>query len=385
MNVLYFCEGFTDIRFVAGLAERCDLTLATPAWEFQVSGLADRLLEGGARLKVDAIRGKRPAFQLRSFAYLLRSIRQYDVVLSQGMSRGSLNSTVAGRLMGVPVVTYESIAAVAYWRCRSERGSIGRVRAFAGELFIRLCLNVSGMLGTTAIALGPYLVEMTRRYSSRVAIGYYYGVDTQLYRSVPRERRCALRRIHGLPEDKYLILFSSRISHEKDPETALLAVAKARDSGLDAVVLNLGGGHREFLDLARRLDLRDAEQWVLARPAVHPMKNLCEYFQTADLVVQSSLEEGAGMAPLEALACGTPVVATHVGGMAVLLKDVAQLTPRKDADAMASAILWAARNPEDARRQVIKGQEYVASTWNRERAFDELMRVLQNASGSGSS
>src|SRR5688572_10931680 len=201
MNVLYFCEGFTDIRFVAGLAERCDLTFATPEWEFQVSGLADRILHSGIPLKVDAIRGKRPAFQLRSFAYLLRNIRHYDIVLSQGMSRGSLNSTVAGRLMGVPVVTYESIAAVAYWRCRSERGSIGRVRAFAGELFIRLCLNVSGTLATTAIALGPYLVEMTRRYSSRVATGYYYGVDTQLYRCVPRERRCALRRMHGLPED----------------------------------------------------------------------------------------------------------------------------------------------------------------------------------------
>ena len=112
LKVLYFCEGFTDIRFVVGLAGSCDLTLATPAWEFQSSGLADRIRRSGARLTVDEIHGRRPAFQARSLVYLLRHIHEFDVVLSQGMSRGSLNSTVVGALSGVPVVTYESVAPV---------------------------------------------------------------------------------------------------------------------------------------------------------------------------------------------------------------------------------------------------------------------------------
>ena len=42
--------------------------------------------------------------------------------------------------------------------------------------------------------------------------------------------------------------------------------------------------------------------WMIGRPAVHPMHDLCEYFQAADVVVQSSLEEGLGFAPLEARA-----------------------------------------------------------------------------------
>ena len=101
LKVLYFCEGYTDIRFVVGLAEICDLTMLAPVWEFRVSGLADRIAQSGAKLHVVTIEGKRPAFQLRSFAYLLRNMRAFDVVLSQDMLLGSLNTTVACQILGV--------------------------------------------------------------------------------------------------------------------------------------------------------------------------------------------------------------------------------------------------------------------------------------------
>jgi glycosyltransferase involved in cell wall biosynthesis len=379
MRVLYFCEGFTDIRFVVGLSERCELTMVTPEWEFQSSGLAERIDQSGARLTVDKISGRRAAFQLKSCIYLLRHIRKFDVVLSQGMVRGSLNAALVGTLLSVPVVTYLAIAPVAYWRCRRERGQMGALVTIAGEAFIRFCLNVSGRLATTALAMGPFLTEFVGRYSSHPATGYYYGVDVSVFKPIDGEGRLALRCRHDLPRDRFLILFSSRISHEKDPETALRATAIARARGLDAMLLNLGGGFQDFLKLARDLGLQDAEEWVIGRPAVHPMKELCQYFQAVDLVVQASLSEGSGMSPLEALACGTPVVATNVDGLAVQLKGIAQLTPRRDADAMADAILWVARNRQQAAEQAMKGYEYVHSVWRRDKAFDDLMRVLEEA------
>jgi glycosyltransferase involved in cell wall biosynthesis len=377
LKVLYFCEGFTDIRFVVGLADACELTMATPSWEFRSSGLADRIDHSGARLKVDEIQGTRPAFQMNSLLYLMRHIRQFDVVLSQGMSRGSLNSTIVGRLTGVPVVTYESVAPLEYWRCRRERGQIGAITAIAGEAFLRGCMTVSGALGAAAIGLGPYLTNLVAQYSSCPETGYYYGVDTALFKPANDAQRAALRQRLSLPEDQFLILFASRISHEKDPETALRAVSKARAKGLNAVVLNLGGGFADFLSLAQRLGIQDASEWVIGRPAVHPMKNLCEYFQAADLVVQSSLEEGAGISPLEALACGTPVVATKVGGLAQL-EGFARLTPRRDVDAMSDAILWVSGNRDAARAQAARGGSFVESVWRKERAFSELMRVLED-------
>lgn len=379
MKVLYFCEGFTDIRFVVGLSERCDLTMATPEWEFRSSGLADRIAHSGARLAVAEIPGRRPAFQVKSFVYLLRNILKFDAVLAQGMGRGALNATLAGALLGVPVVTYLAIAPVAYWRCRRERRQMGPLKALAGEAFIRACLTVAGRLGTTALAMGPFLAEFVKSYSSRPAVGYYYGVDVHKFRPIDCVERMALRRRHDLPLDKFVIFFSSRISPEKDPETALRATAMVRARGLDAVLLNLGGGFKEFLKLARDLGLSDAHEWVIGRPAVHPMQDLCQYFQAADLVVQASLAEGSGMSPLEALACGTPVVATEVDGLAVQLKGLAQLTPRQDVDAMAAAMLWVAGNREQAAEQAMNGADYVRAIWQRDKAFADLMAVLEEA------
>lgn len=379
MKVLYFCEGFTDIRFVVGLSEICDLTMAAPQWEFQVSGLADRIAESGASLAVDAISGRRPAFQAKSFFYLLRNIRKYDVVLSQEMVRGSLNATVAGALMGVPVVTYLGVAPVEYYRCRRERRQIGAVKAAAGEAFIRFAMNVSGRLATTAVGMGPYLRDIAGATSSRAAVGGYYGVDTKLFKPVTFEQKQALRRRHQLPEDRFIIFFSSRISHEKDPETVLRATAQVRARGLDAMLLNLGGGYKDFVKLADQLGVADAAEWIIGRPAVHPMRDLCDYFQAADVVVQSSLAEGAAFSTLEALAAGTPVVATDIGGMAVQLNGYAQLTPRRDAAAMAKAISWVAENPDGARDQATKGREYVCANWRREKAFGDLKDILEHA------
>jgi glycosyltransferase involved in cell wall biosynthesis len=118
---------------------------------------------------------------------------------------------------------------------------------------------------------------------------------------------------------------------------------------------------------------------MIGRPPVHPMQDLCEYFQSADLVIQSSLAEGAAFSTLEALACETPVIATDLGGMAVQLAGVAQLTPRQDPQAMADAILWAARHRDEAVAQAKKGREYVIANWRREKAFGDLKDVLERA------
>jgi glycosyltransferase involved in cell wall biosynthesis len=162
----------------------------------------------------------------------------------------------------------------------------------------------------------------------------------------------------------------------------LRAVAGARAAGLDAVVLNLGGGYQQFLDLARTMNVPDASAWVFGRPAVHPMTELADYIRAADALVQGSLEEGLGLSPLEALACDLPVVATSVGGLAAHLQEYALLTPRRDVEAMTRAVLAIAADPAASRSRTRRGREYVRRVWNREASFQSLRVILASIAGS---
>lgn len=383
LRVLFFVEGFTDIRFVTGLSEICDLTLAVAARPFAEGGLKERVADSGARLRVEEIGGGRLAFQARSLQYLWRRAQDFDVILSQEVLRGSLNANLVGALRGVPVVTYMGIAPVEYFRCRRERGQVGRAKSLAGEFVIRALMTVNGRLAARCLAMGPYLRDVAARYCPRSQVGLYYGVDTDFFRPADGAERAELRARRGLPRDRFVIFLSSRISHEKDPETVLRAASLARARGLDAVLINLGGGYKDFLRLARELGLPDIDEWVLGRPAAHPMTEVADYFRAADVTALSSLAEGAAYSTLESLACGTPVVATDIGGMAVQLKGYARLTPRRDAEAMAEEFLWIAANREEAYEQAMRGREYVCRHWSRQKAFGDLLSVLREVAAGG--
>lgn len=377
LKVLFFVEGFTDIRFVTGLSETCDLTMLVASEAYRSSGLRDRVVASGARLRVDEIPGGRLAFQAKSIPWLLRHGREFDVILSQEVLRGSFNATTVGSLLGVPVVTYMGIAPVEYFRCRRVRGQISAPKAWLGETVIRFLMRWNGKRAARTLAMGPYLRDIAAKDSDRAMIGLYYGVDTEFFKPASAEERRALRIKRDLPLDKFIIFLSSRISHEKDPETVLRATAKAREAGLDAVVINLGGGYQDFLKLARELALPDVDKWVLGRPAAHPMIDVADYFRLADVMALASIAEGAAYSTLEALSCATPVVATDIGGMAVQLKGYARLTPRQDADAMAREFLWIAAHPDEAREQAQRGREMIIRDWNRQKAFGDLREILE--------
>lgn len=380
LRVLFFVEGFTDIRFVVGLSEICDLTLAVAARPFTEGELKQRVARSGASVKVEEITGSRLGFQARSLQYLWRRARDFDVILSQEVLRGSLNANLVGLVRRVPVVTYMGIAPVEYFRCRRERGQIGRAKALVGEGVIRVLMSLNGRLAARCLAMGPYLRDVAARYCPRSEVGLYYGVDTEFFRPADESEKAALRRRRDLPTDKFVIFLSSRISHEKDPETVLRATAIARTRGLDAVLINTGGGYEDFVKLAKELKLPDVDEWVVGRPAAHPMIDVADYFRAADVMALASLAEGAAYSTLEALACATPVVATDIGGMAVQLKGYARLAPRRDAQAMAEELLWVATNREEARAQALEGREYVRREWDSRHAFSQLREVLEEVS-----
>ncbi len=376
-RVLFLVEGHTDIRFVTGLAGVCDLTLVVPSRPFRFSGLDNRIREAGVSIPIHEIPGGRISFQARSLIWLFRNARRFDVILTQELLRGTLNANMASLTSRVPVVANILVPATEYFRCRRERRQVSWLTAWSGEMVIRILMSMNGRVVARCAAWGPYLQSIARQYCTRVVAGHYYGVDTQFFRPASPAERLALRQHLGLPGDQFLILFPSRISHEKDPETVLKAVALLRRHGVPAVVLNLSGGYENFLRLAAEMGLPLGSEWVMGRPAMHPMRDLADYFRAADVICQSSLEEGLSLATLEGMACGVPVVASEVGGMASHLKDRVWMVGRRNPEAMSRAFLSIAQAPAEAAEKAGRQRAWIEAEYSRTKAFEHWRQLFE--------
>jgi D-inositol-3-phosphate glycosyltransferase len=177
------------------------------------------------------------------------------------------------------------------------------------------------------------------------------GVDTTLFR--PQERRQA-RRALAIPEAAPLVLFVGRLQPLKGLDTLLRAVHLVRQQYPTLQALIVGGGVDEgdpheaeelgrLRILAEHLDLTPHLAFIKAQP----QETLAQYYAAADVFVMPSHYESFGMVVLEAMACGTPVVASRVGGLAstVVHERTGLLAPVGDWQTFAHAIIRMVASP----------------------------------------
>jgi glycosyltransferase involved in cell wall biosynthesis len=120
---------------------------------------------------------------------------------------------------------------------------------------------------------------------------------------------------------------------------------------------------------------------LIARPAVDPRVDLAPYYHSADVCVQASRAEGLGFSPLEALACGTPVVAAHVGGLQETIIDgVSGWTyAAGDANSLASALECALDDLKGGVHLGRNGRKLVEDGYERSRVIQQFAKLLGEA------
>jgi D-inositol-3-phosphate glycosyltransferase len=152
------------------------------------------------------------------------------------------------------------------------------------------------------------------------------GVD--LYTFTVGSGRKAAREAVGLPQDAHILAFVGRIQPHKGPEVLIRAVAEMLSHSphlrTKLITIIMGGASGSGLGEVERL--KDLVSWLNISDVVRfenpvPRAQIPQWYRTADLVCVPSYSESFGLVALEAQACGTPVVATAVGGLRTAVAD----------------------------------------------------------------
>ncbi len=180
------------------------------------------------------------------------------------------------------------------------------------------------------------------------------------------------RRALGIPPESPLLLFVGRIQPLKGVDVAVRTLAAVANAHPDARLAVVGGpsGPRGADELERTvalvhgLGLDDRVFFVPPRP--HEL--LSTYYRAADVCLVPSRSESFGLVALEAAACGTPVVASDVGGLRTLVDHgrTGYLVDRSDPEAFAGWVRQILAEPLLAQRlgtgSVLRSRRY---TWAR--------------------
>jgi len=152
------------------------------------------------------------------------------------------------------------------------------------------------------------------------------GVD--LFTFTAGNGRKAAREAVGLPQDAHILAFVGRIQPHKGPEVLIRAVAEMLSHSPHLrpklITIIMGGASGSGLGEVERL--KDLVSWLNISDVVRfenpvPRAQIPQWYRAADLVCVPSYSESFGLVALEAQACGTPVVATAVGGLRTAVAD----------------------------------------------------------------
>ena len=157
------------------------------------------------------------------------------------------------------------------------------------------------------------------------------GVDLELF--APGDRAAA-RQAVGLDVDGTVVLSVGQLIPRKGHDLAMRAVARLPEATL--VIVGEGPKADGLRRLARRLGSAERIRFLGAIP----QERLATIYNAADVLVLASTREGYPNVLLEALACGTPVVATAVGGVPEVVRDsvAGRLVEERSPEALAGAI-----------------------------------------------
>lgn len=202
----------------------------------------------------------------------------------------------------------------------------------------------------------------------------YNGIDTEIY---SRNEEASQNR-NGL------IMVGNTDDRKKGVLYLLQALQMLREDGIKLTIVDDAERHSSYADdvgplpsyglkLVKSLNLDEMVQFTgrLTR------EELVQHYSTAQIAVVPSLYEGFGLPAAEAMACGTPVIATTGGALPEVVGDAGILVPPEGADALAVAIKQLLNDKQAQEQMSEAGRKRVKEKFDWEQAARKTLEVYQ--------
>ena len=282
--------------------------------------------------------GHIPQFVAGIKAFAAEKGIRYDVIHSHYWMSGLAAEALSDAWGGTPMLhMFHTLGEMKNRVARSDEEREGAYR-LDGE---RRVLRRADRIVAATLAEQAQLEWLYKADASKVTI-IPPGVDTCHFYPIPTDEA---RQFVGLPCGDRVVLFVGRIEPLKGLDTLIKAMSCLRctDVGHRVSLVVIGGDPNADPDqmtaeMARLQKLCD--ELAMGKLVVFLGKRgqdtLPYYYSAAEVLVMPSHYESFGMVALEAMACGTPVIASQVGGLAFLVQDgvTGYTVPSEDEDAL---------------------------------------------------
>jgi starch synthase len=354
-----------------GDAERSEPGLRVrgyPAWDRLAGPRPGESREDGSRPAETGEARYAPALEALSTDLLMARDRVDADVVHSHTWYVALAGLLVRALSDIPlVVTLHSLEPLRPWKAE-QLGRGYEVSSWAERAAVEAADRV--------IAVSAQMREDVLAHFSvdagRVRV-IHNGVDAGVFQHT--ERRDALDR-HGIRTP--YVLFVGRISEQK----GIFHLLEAAASLPPDIQLVLCATAPDTPELGARLATAVAQlprvRWL---NAMLPPEDVVQLYSHAALFVCPSVYEPFGLINLEAMACGTPVVATAVGGIreVVVHDETGRLVPPADPPALAAAMRAVLAQPERAAALGRAGRRRVESRFSWERIAGLTLEVYRDA------
>jgi len=287
-------------------------------------GSGSRLIRVRAGPPAPVPKEELPRFLPEFLGGVLRRARKegadYDLVHTHYWLSGWVGRSVC-EIWGVPLVaSFHTLGKVKNYSLSRGEAPEPRMRLSGEE---RVIEEADRLIAATP-SEAAQLVGLYRADPERIRV-VPPGVDHGLFFPRPSDQAKARLHLAGVR----LLLFVGRLQAHKGPDTSVRALAEAvardPDTTSDLVLAIVGGpsGADHGAEVARLMDLastlRVGERVMLFPP--QPQARLADFYAAAEVIHVPSRSESFGLVALEAQACGTPVVASDVGGLRYVVED----------------------------------------------------------------